>query len=133
MKFIKYLVTRKIGDKIYFDYLDGAFGEIGGHEEFLRYIGKKRVRYTLHDNYIVLEGYPKTTVDNLLHYFKLGTDVTEIPIDTLYAAWKDSGNISKGTFIRELEKVLLAKNFTFFIDAYLNITSYKPTKTKTRA
>ena len=84
-------------------------------EDMTRYLKKKVLRFRLTGDHVVIEKYVTAEINELIKYFKIGTDIKEISLDTLYNSWRNPYNTAKNVFINKLERHLISKNISYFI------------------
>lgn len=79
------------------------------------YMKKKIKKFTIKNNTVSIECFTKSEINELVKYFKIGTETKEIDMDLLYNSWTNPFDTHKNVFVNKLEKYLVSKDFDYFI------------------
>lgn len=83
--------------------------------DLVKYLKKKVKNFTVKNNVLTIECFTKTNINELLKYFKINEVVKEISMDLLYDSWTNPYDDNRNTFTNKLEKILIAKEISYFI------------------
>lgn len=84
-------------------------------KDLVEYMKRKVKKFVIKNNVLTIENYTHSEINELIKYFKIGHEIKEISIDTLYNSWTNPYEIGRNLFINKLEKHLVSKEFNYFI------------------
>lgn len=84
-------------------------------KDLTSYMKRKVRKFSIKNNALMIDTFTRCEVNELIKYFKIGTEIKEISIDTLYASWTNPYNSGRNIFINKLEKHLVSKECNYFI------------------
>lgn len=83
--------------------------------DLIDYMKKKVKKFTIKNNVLSVECYTKCEINELVKYYKIGTETKQIDMDLLYNSWTNPFDANRNIFVNKLEKYLVAKEFNYFI------------------
>lgn len=83
-------------------------------EDLVAYMKKKRMKFHLNENRLVVTKMTKTNITHLFRYFLLGNVVSEISINLLYDCWEDNDKYDIRFFTNSVEAFLIKQKIDYF-------------------
>lgn len=83
--------------------------------DLVKYLKKKVKKFTIKNNILTIECFTKMNINELIKYFKINEVIKEISMDLLYESWTNPFDDNRNTFTNKLEKILIAKEISYFI------------------
>lgn len=83
--------------------------------DLIDYMKKKVKKFTIKNNVLSVECYTKCEINELVKYYKIGTETKQIDMDLLYNSWTNPFDANRNIFVNKLEKYLVSKEFNYFI------------------
>jgi len=83
--------------------------------DLIRYMKRKVKKFVVKNNVVSIECFTHSEINELVKYFKIGTELKEINMDLLYNSWTNPYETGKNIFVNKLEKYLVSKEFNYFI------------------
>lgn len=111
MDSLNYLVKkiRHLGEEISIADLDTA-----EREQLISYMKKKKMKFELNGDVLVVTKMTSATIEHIFRYFTLGTGVKEIYIDLLYECWNKKDVHDKRYFFNMVDKHLMRLEGEYF-------------------